>query len=63
MAQGYGDVNIVAKNPVTTCTIMRTKGVIFDIPEGTRVDFSAAAFILERNEVCMAHVQPAATCL
>ncbi|CAM9866498.1 unnamed protein product, partial [Ectocarpus sp. 8 AP-2014] len=29
---------------------MWTKGVIFEIPKGTRVDFGAAAFVFESNE-------------
>ncbi|CAM9893310.1 unnamed protein product, partial [Ectocarpus sp. 13 AM-2016] len=44
VAQGYGDVLTFAE------TIMWTKGVIFEIPEGTRVDFGAAAFVFESNE-------------
>ncbi|CAB1118928.1 unnamed protein product [Ectocarpus sp. CCAP 1310/34] len=44
VAQGYGDVYIVAE------TVMWTKGVIFEIPKGTRVDFGAAAFVFESNE-------------
>ncbi|CBN74683.1 hypothetical protein Esi_0037_0107 [Ectocarpus siliculosus] len=48
VAQGYGDVFIFAE------TIMWIKGVIFEIPKGTRVNFGAAGFVFESNEVCMA---------
>ncbi|CBN74686.1 conserved unknown protein [Ectocarpus siliculosus] len=44
VAQGYGDVLIFAD------TIMWTKGVIFEIPKGTRVDFGAPAFVFVSNE-------------
>ncbi|CAB1118930.1 unnamed protein product [Ectocarpus sp. CCAP 1310/34] len=44
VAQGYGDVLIFAE------TIMWTKGVIFEIPQDTRVDFGAAAFVFVSNE-------------